>query len=651
MIGVFPDPYPGEIFYSVCARLCERAGYSKHRIAMQDIFGSETVIASVTLPSHLDDLVGRLPSGNAYTSDYLITEHTLLPLYSPFLPPERLNRLRQDISGRNGPSLHMRSGIMASRVPLPEWLRFCPQCVIEDKKQWGECYWHRVHQASGVEICPLHKMYLCDSNVRARNNKTRHEFVSAERAVQVTEQPRPSSQSPYYQNLLHIARDVYWLLCQHNLSQDLTLLHHRYRKLLSEIDLATYRGRVDISMFLQKFRNYYPSQLLQLLHCELEEHIQESWLLRLVRAPHGGAQHPLYHLLFMHFLGQTAESFFGSLVEDRPFGVGPWPCLNPVCNHYYLPFIAECRVVHSPHVHGKPIGTFECACSFVYSRTGPDVKREDQFKRSKIKSFGSLWEMRLQTLWQDETASLRAMARQLGVDPLTVKHQALRIGLPFPRPFNICSRPKIRQKISPPSHQRSERDSLEEYRTTWLATMQTNPGEGIRILRSKAPRVYTWLYRHDKAWLKAHAPSSKKSKLQADRVDWEKRDFQLAEEVKVAAHFLKNLPERPILVTISAIGREIGQLALLQQHLDKLPRVAKALEEHVESRETFAVRRIQWTLMDCSLNNIYLERWQLIRKAGVARLAEQPQVKDAIDEAWQALQPGMEIYHDSTFTC
>jgi hypothetical protein len=637
MIGVFPDPHPDEIFYSICARLCERAGYSKHRIAMRDLFGSEAVVASVTLPSHLDDLVARLPLESAYTSDYLIEEHTLLPFYSPFLPSGRVGRLRQDMCGRKGPAIHMRSGLMASRVPLPGWLRFCPQCIAEDRNRFGECYWHRVHQISGVELCPFHEVYLQDSDVPASNKRTRHEYVAAERVLQRTIQFLPGVRSPYHQILLEIARDVYWLLCQHHLSQDLKLLHYRYRHLLAAIDLATYRGRVDVSMLLQMFKEHYPAQLLCLLHCELEKDVQESWLLRLVRTPHG-AQHPLHHFLLMHFLGQTVESFFSSLGEDRPFGTGPWPCLNPVCRYYHLPSIEECQVVYSPHLRGKPIGSFACTCGFAYSRTGPDATQDDQFKRSQIKSFGTLWETTLQTLWKDETVSLRALARQLGVDPLTVKHQALRIGLPFPRPANICSRPKVRQKTSAPSLQGSESASLEAYRATWLTTMKANLGDGITIVRSKAPGVYTWLYRNDKAWLQAHRPPNKKLKLRPSRVDWEKRDLQLAEEVKTAALRLRILSGRPVALTTSAIGREIGQLALLQQHLDKLPSTAQALEEHIESREAYAVRRVWWAALDFAQKHIYPDRWQLIKKAGVARLIRSSQVKDAINGALQALE-------------
>src|SRR5436305_5996663 len=188
MIGVFVDPYPDELFYSICARICKRASYSSDRSAMQDLFGSREVIASVALPSHLDDLIARLPPECSYTSEYLIAEHTLLPFYQPFLPPERSLRLRQNMCGRKGASLYMLSGITASPIPQPQWLRFCPQCVREDKSRYGQCYWHRIHQVSGIEICPFHQVYLQDSDARARKQKRKQEFITAEDAIRWTEQ-------------------------------------------------------------------------------------------------------------------------------------------------------------------------------------------------------------------------------------------------------------------------------------------------------------------------------------------------------------------------------------------------------------------------------------------------------------------------------
>ena len=388
----------------------------------------------------------------------------------------------------------------------------------------------------------------------------------------------------------------------------------------------------------EAFVSYYPDNILSYLHCNLNRHSSDNWLARLVRKP-DGSQHPLQHLLLMHFLGCTPETFFLKHSDQPLFGVGPWPCLNPTSDHYRQPQIKECQIVHSQYVNGRPIGTFSCSCGFVYSRTGPDVSVEDRFRFDKIKTFGRFWDTKLQVLWNDESMSLRGIARQLGVDPLTVKRHASRVGLPFPRVGGKCTQLGENQQLRSRIIQVPEVATLEAYRSVWLAMVQANIGIGVKKLRSEVPHVYSWLYRNDKVWLKEHTPIYvKKTKVRHIRVDWEERDIRLVEEVKNAASHLKSLPRRPVYITYSAIGREIGQLALLQQHLDKLPKTAQVLNEVVETRESFAVRRILWTAEDCLQKGIYLERWQLIRKAGVNRYIESFLVKDTIDQALCLLQ-------------
>jgi hypothetical protein len=633
VIGVFADPYPDELFYSICARTCKRAGYSSHRSAMRDLFGYEVFTPSIVFPGHLDDLVARLPPESAYTSQYFIAEHTLLPFYQPFFPPERLSRFRQERDERKGASLHVLSGMA---ILLPEWLRFCPLCVEEDKRRYGECYWHRIHQISGVEICPLHEVHLCGSSARARSQATREKLVAAEDAIRWTELQQSSTQSPYHQILLALARDADFLLQSNHLSEEPAFLHQRYRKLLSERDLATYRGRVDISLLLQQFRNCYPPHLLQLLHCELDEQVQFTWLHRLVRS-RKSAQHPLHHLLLIHFLGYTAEDFFGISVEKKPFGDAPWPCLNPICEKSGQLCIREYQVIHSRWVGGKPIATFVCtSCGFAYSRTGPDAENPLQLNRTK--AYGTLWETRLQILWKDETASLRSIARQLGVGVCTVERQAMRIGLPFPRPVGIQRQQKELKRRERSCEQTRDPAIGETKRTQWLTLMQAHPGAGVSLLQSKEPRLYSWLYRNDKMWLSAHRPLYKKLKQPHSRVDWQARDLQLADKVRCAVLRLKDLPGRPVRISIASIGREIGQLTLLQQSLDSLPRTAEILREVVDTSETFAVRRVWWAMRSFSQEHIYPTRWQLMKRASVDYLRIWPEVKRALDTAMQILQ-------------
>ena len=318
MIGALPALYPGELLYSLCARYCNRMQYPSKRSVVQELFGTGNVIASVGLPSHIDDFVAALPPGHPYTAEYLIDNHTLLPFYGPFLPPERLCHLRQDMRGRNGPALHMRAGLMASRVPLPLSLRFCPQCVEEDRRKFGECYWHRIHQAPGVEICPLHKLPVRNSSAHARNVQTRYEFIPAESAVLEALPGQFDGDEQLFEILFALASDAQWLLNQQDLSQNLLALQRRYHMRLADIGLSTYRGRIDKNALLSRFKNIYAPELLRLLHCDLDERMEDSWLVRLARKP-DSAQHPLHHLLLIHCLGQTAETFFSPPYRGQAF--------------------------------------------------------------------------------------------------------------------------------------------------------------------------------------------------------------------------------------------------------------------------------------------------------------------------------------------
>jgi Tn7-like transposition protein D/TniQ len=640
MIGNWPDPFPDELFYSICARYSERIRYSSRRFVVAELFGTSQAMACVSLPSHLGYLVSQLPPNSKYDLDCIINQHTLLPYFAPFLPPERYTRLHQDMSSDNGPALHMRAGLMASRVPLPQWLCFCPQCVEEDRRKFGECYWHRIHQAPGVEICPLHRVRVRNSSARARNAQTRYEFISAECAMREALSKEIDENGQFFETLFALALDTQWLLHQQGLSQDLIALQRRYHARLVDIGISTYRGRMDRNALLSRFKNMYAPELLRILHCELDEHTEDSWVERLARKP-DNAQHPLHHLLFIHCLGHTAETFFRLPTGSKPFGEGPWPCLNPACVHHSEPEVKECDVIYGSYTSGRPTGIFSCACGFVYSRTGPDRSAGDQLKRERIVAFGPAWEMKLSQLWVNEMLSLRAIARQLGVDPLTIKRQAARIGLSFPRPVRKSSPLDETQQLRPRRKRALEKEMLENQRAVWIAIMQKYPDIGVKILRLKVPGLYRWLYRNDHAWLKEHRPSlMKRNKQRNSHVDWSARDQQLAELVEASAERLRDAPRRPIRISLSAIGRDIGQLSLLQQHLNKLPMTAQRLETLIETREAFAIRRLQWTAEQFFQMHICPKRYELIRSAGIERIASEDLVKLALDEAMKSFQFG-----------
>jgi hypothetical protein len=433
MAGFFPDPYSDELLYSVCARYSNQAQYPDKKSVVQELFGISTAIAVIDLPAHLGNLIAALPLGHHYTVDRLIDSHTLLPFYSLFHPLERVQPLREDMRGSGKVSVPGCLGMMANTIPTSAWLRFCPLCVEDDQRQFGEVYWHRIHQVPGVEVCPVHAVFLENSNAQGLHRKTRHEYISAQQAIYTTSPHALTLSNSSHAGLLNIARDADWLLNQQAVAPGLESFRSRYLPLLADRDLATYSGRVYTSRLLDAFQFYYSAELLSLLHCEIDRQSQHNWLFRLVRSPKS-AQHPLHHLLLIQFLGHTAESFFQLPAEYQPFGRGSWPCLNPVCDQFRRRRIKNYRLSYSQE-NGRPIGTFSChCCGFVYSRIGPDQSMEDWYRYSRVESYGGVWESALKDWWTDKGVSLREIARRLEVDPQTVKSHATRLELSFPRP-------------------------------------------------------------------------------------------------------------------------------------------------------------------------------------------------------------------------
>src|SRR5258708_27559861 len=190
MIRAFPDLYPGELIYSGCARYAYRVGYPNLKNVMGELFGSRHIIASIPFASHLDYFVAHQPYAYRFTSESLIAEHTILPFYTPFLPWGRAEQLKMDMGGANGPGIYMRVGLMASTVPSPLHLRYCPECAREDKRRFGEKYWHRDHQIPGVSVCHLHKVWLEHSDVQIHDRKTRHGFIAADEALRLSSASR-----------------------------------------------------------------------------------------------------------------------------------------------------------------------------------------------------------------------------------------------------------------------------------------------------------------------------------------------------------------------------------------------------------------------------------------------------------------------------
>ena len=127
--------------------------------------------------------------------------------------------------------------------------------------------------------------------------------------------------------------DLAWLLTQLSLPSDPLVLWKRYRFLLRDQGLSSYRGRVSTGKLLARFHRTFPMALLSRIEGTSKRLTTGRGILALLHKPKGGLP-PLYHLLMIQFLGKTTEEYFQLPAEPDDFGIGPWPCLNKVAPHY-----------------------------------------------------------------------------------------------------------------------------------------------------------------------------------------------------------------------------------------------------------------------------------------------------------------------------
>ncbi|MBN3879588.1 MULTISPECIES: TnsD family transposase [unclassified Nostoc] len=635
MIGFFPDPYPDELLYSACARYQERLTNISKESVCYELFGSKAS-AYIDIPGHLSYLIAVLPPGHSYTIDYLIDNHTLLPLYLPFLTQELENQLRDDMKGEDASKTYRHLGCSSNKVKSPDWLKFCPLCVEEDKKKFGECYWHRIHQVPGVFVCPLHEVFLENSNVPMRNRENRYNFFTAEKAVKENYFSTSDLLTPYYAYCLKIAHDVNWLLNQHQILPNSELLYNRYLYLVIQNKFSTYKGQLYKFDFVKAFANFYPEGYLKLLNCEVDENWKRNWIYRPLR-PSERSIHPLRHLLLIHFFGYSVEEFFNLFPNLKPFGEGSWPCLNPTCKYFRQLKIKECQITHNNKKGRRPIGLFSCNCGFTYTRKGPDLVAEDKFCKSTVKLYGEVWEESLQNLWKDSSISNHELSRKLGVSIPTLYSQAKRLKLV--NSHSDCEKPQ--QAIEQIS-QTTVKNRLENYRQELLSLLNENPESGRRALATKCPRVYGWLRKHDFEWLEAHLPppQTKTKKKLSSSPDWAIRDSQLADAVKAIALQFKNIPGSPKRITKKAIWRLLNKSSLLKCHLHELPLTAKVMSEVIETHEEFSIRKIQWVAECYRQQNVQPQRHQFVNKfsSSYSRSIPNPILDKAIDDAMRSLE-------------
>lgn len=597
MIGYFPSLYEDELLYSWLARYHEHTGNISPKRTLNEIFNSTNIVAVLDIPSNINKLSEALMHFNIPEVESLIQNHTLFKYYIFFQSETLREKIFKNMKfgGKPGSS-HLLLGINASTINEWKHIRFCHTCSQENINNYGEPYWHVSHQLPKSFYCIKHDELLVDSLIKARN-KHKHQYVSANSNIEITQKLKPSFNSKTEQHLKMISKENNKLLELNflNLSLDIEGI---YKYLLQVNGYANYFGKIDQQKLAEQLIKFYGVELLELLDSTVDLNNTSCWLKAITRK-HRKAFHPIRHILLLNFLGVAVEEL-KDLVGKKyyPFGEAPYYCLNPAANHYEEKVVKEV-IITSCTDTGKPVGTFKCECGFTYSRRGPDINKNDVFKVGRIKDFGVVWIQELNRLINIEGLSYKEVAKILKCDPATVKKYS-----------EIKSR---KEDVTVEFNEYPFVKALKE--KEWLELINGNLLLTINSIRGLNPSLYLWHYRHNKDFLKRNSPRNKIKVNPKSRVNWENRDSETLNQVIEVVENLYGM-EKPIFVNKTNVSKRISNPSFIEKHIEKIPKTKEFLMNNIESREDFQLRRIFWSYKVLYENGEVIKKWKVRRLAG-----------------------------------
>jgi hypothetical protein len=173
----FPIPYHEELLYSTIARAGIRHGLTSPKQLLDEVFDSRTVIATLDLPNHISSVLKWLPY--ELNAEKLIYNHTLFPIYAPFIPEDRRQKCLEWMLNKSQGAIHVALGVSASRIKTPRFIRYCPKCITLQKLKYGEYFWCREWQITAIETCSIHTTLALINTKISRAGVERHKFVAA----------------------------------------------------------------------------------------------------------------------------------------------------------------------------------------------------------------------------------------------------------------------------------------------------------------------------------------------------------------------------------------------------------------------------------------------------------------------------------------
>jgi hypothetical protein len=267
------------------------------RDTIYQLFGDKSQASSTIIPSRL----GALSEKAGINFDLLLNGHTIFPFLTTFAAQKNIDTVTDILKNNQKGAFYSLLGLFNYCVK-PEYLRFCPLCYQEELQNFGEAYWHRLHQTPGALACEKHFIRLIDSKI-LYDAKGKRDYLTLTSTESILNPQIIKSVTPPLLTLIKAIQYLYEnsesirkLFCSYYNDFSPLFLH-----LLQERGYATQNGSIHHELLISEFNKF-------LKIAQINFYDNESWIIRICRKEKI-TWDPVKYILAGTFLCGTFENF------------------------------------------------------------------------------------------------------------------------------------------------------------------------------------------------------------------------------------------------------------------------------------------------------------------------------------------------------
>jgi hypothetical protein len=607
MLSFFPSPYSDEDYRSIIYRYHLRSQNVNIMTTKHELFNIKG-LKNNPFPRNYYNLKNKVYDKGIPSLEEIINEHTIFPLYRPFIPSNYIKVIFKEFKygNRENTIINSMFDTESNRI-LSEHIRYCPLCLEKDFETYGEAYIHRGHQISFINFCPKHSINFittcpgCNELLVNKNADMLITTPSCKCGVRLSQfLSIPKEDKEFMDFKVDLLKDITILMKSQSLNREFIL--YKFIIHLQNKGYLYFSGGINKKKLFCDFLEEYPLEKLKDLLIP-ESYITSKEIQTKLFRSNNKVQNILLYILFMRFLAGKVENFlsFEKPISIKiPFGNGPWPCINPICPDFKNHSIKMCNRIKR---RSGILGIFKCnSCGQKYKRMWE--YKNDTINSPKLMEMGDLFEEILIDYY-NQGIDNREIAKRIGIHEKRVQYNLLKLI----KKEDYIKRKKVSiecirayQEIESGNKQISVdleiKDIQDNYRGKIKGLLENfKVLSRMEIRQMVGETIYNWLMKNDRAWIENKLPKRQVS------LDWSMIDIDLAKKIeKVAKEIYESNPARRIRANtiISKLSKtDIGRINIMS---DKLPLSTQELNKWIESYEDYKIRHIPIVIKNIEKN-------------------------------------------------